>query len=83
MSILVVPPDAWVTLPDIGVDQQIEARGKGVYVDTTNSLSWDDRAEGNSLPGLHSMVIQASVIANGVQITSGSIKEAAVYHGPI
>ena len=83
MAILTVPADAWATLPDLGVDQVIEARGKGVYVDTTGALPYDQRAEANSLPGLESMVIQASVIANGVQITSGSIKEAAVYHGPI
>jgi hypothetical protein len=83
MTILVVPADAWVTLPDLGTDQVVEARGKGVYVDTTGALPYDQRAEANSLHGLHSMVIQASVIAAGVQITSGSIKEAAVYHGPI
>jgi len=83
MTILVVPAGSWVTLPDTGEDQVIEARGKGVFIDSTGALPWAQRCEANSLPCLESIVIQAGVIAAGVQITSGSIKTAAVYHGPI
>ena len=83
MALLSVPADTWVNLPDTGTDQVVEARGRGVYIDTTNSLTFDNRAHATSLPGLHSIVISAAVIAAGVKITSGSVKPASVYHGPL
>jgi hypothetical protein len=83
MALLTAPPDSWVTLPDTGSDQIVEARGSGLYVDTTGALDHADRAEANSMPALTSIVIAADVIAAGVQITSGNSKPAWVYHGPI
>lgn len=83
MAILTVPADSWATIPDIGTDVVIEARGKSVYIDTSGILTYANRAQGVALPGTESIVIQASVLAGGVQVTSASIKEASVFYGSI
>jgi hypothetical protein len=84
MPVINCLPNVWTTIPDLGADQIIEAREKGLYVDTTGSLPAADAATAFSLPGLNSMVVQAERFATSVRVMPANpVVAASVRHQPV
>ena len=84
MTVIVCPPLAWTNIPSTGTDQIIEARERGLYVDTTAALNIANRASGYALAGGESMVISAARISAGVRVTpANDLMASTVRHSPV
>lgn len=84
MAVINCPPNVWTDIPNIGLDCIIEAREKGLYVDTAGTIAEADAAAGFALPGMQSMVVQAALLANPVRVMpSNPLKAASVRYNPV
>ena len=85
MPVIEAPAGAWTAIPDSGADQIIEAREKGLYVDTSGALLIANAAQGYALAAGMAMVVSAAIFtANTVQVTpANTIKAASVRHSNV
>lgn len=58
MARLSCPVNEWTTVPTTG-DTLIEAKSRGVYIDTTGALTADQGPDGFTLNGNEAMVVNA------------------------
>lgn len=79
MPVINCLPGVWTAIPDLGGDQVVEAREKGLYMDTTGGLTIAEAAQGYALCGGEARVISAAVAALGARVTPANpIKAASV-----
>ena len=78
------PPGVWTAIPDGGVDLIIEARERGLFVDTTGGLTTAEAAQAHQLSNSESMVVQAGVLSNPVHVMpSNPVVPASVRYQPV
>ena len=84
MTLIVCQPGVWTAIPDDGSDTLIAATERGLLIDTTGALSFANRGQAYQLPGGQAMVVSASVITAGVQVTpANALKATTVRYAPV
>ena len=73
MPRLSCPVNEWTTVPGT-TDTLIEAKSRGVYIDTTGALTADQGPDGYTLNGNEAMII------NGANVTSIRVMPANKVH---